>query len=72
MLCDSGVHVFFRVQGLVCVCVCARASLQLWFRWPTPGGGGATSRDSSDMEPSASSMVPKAPCYSIDLGHLMR
>ena len=71
MLCDSGVHVFFRVQGLVCVC--ARARVCSYGSDGRPRGeGGATSRDSSDMEPSASSMVPKAPCYSIDLGHLMR
>ena len=59
----------FRVW---CVCVRAR-EFAVMVQMADPGGrGGATSRDSSDMEPSASSMVPKAPCYSIDLGHLMR
>ena len=54
--------------------MCARArEFAVMVQMADPGGrGGATSRDSSDMEPSASSMVPKAPCYSIDLGHLMR
>ena len=55
----------------MCVCVRAR-EFAVMVQMADPGGGGATSRDSSDMEPSASSMVPKAPCYSIDLGHLMR